>query len=261
MTRIDNRYVEQLLADVAAAGWESTAGRELLTVHAPMLARSVSARWSGTAGESLERDLVSRIWETWRGLILRDRLENAVAIARNAAKRAAPHTAAMAESGVGSERTRGLVAAVRDGKVGRRTEIPLTMASGHGIETAGESMPRWAVVLGVLLVKEGWAWPRPALSCIADVMATVTDTGRRRRSPMAGHDTGVPAETWGALELLVFGGGPGSLRYRRAPSAQSVWAFHGDHGLRANSEMIRVARSAVAGKATRAGRAWLAVSA
>jgi hypothetical protein len=68
MTRINNKHVETLLANVAVSGWESTAGQELLTIHAPRLVRNVSAAWSRTAGESLERDLVSRVWEVWRSL-------------------------------------------------------------------------------------------------------------------------------------------------------------------------------------------------
>ncbi|MET3803937.1 hypothetical protein ABIB25_000923 [Nakamurella sp. UYEF19] len=260
MSRVDNKHVESLLHEVAVAGWESSSGRELLTVHAPMLVRNVAAAWSRTAGESLERDLVSRVWEVWRGLIMRDEIENAVQIARFAVKRSAPHTAAMAQSGIGSERTRGLVAAVRDKKVGRLSELPDTLVTSHGAASS-ESLPRWAVLLGVLLVKEGWSWPVPALGCIADVMSSVAETARRRRSPMAFHDTGVPAETWGALELLIFGGGPGGLRYRRPPSAAAVWGLHGDSGLRSDDQILRVVRAAVAGRPTRAGRPRLAVSA
>lgn len=255
--------MEALLIAVGEAGsWESKPGRELLKVHAPLIAASVAARWSRTVGANLTGALLAPIWEAWCGLIASGRFENAVAIGRKAAGRWASRAAAQAQTGVGSNLSRDLVAKVRDGQLRGKAELPATLTASQTAEpTPPDALPRWAVVVSALLAREGWSWPRPALLCVEDVLSTVSKTGRRRRSPMARHATGVPAQTWGALELLIFGGGPGSLAFRRAPSAGVVWALYGDAGLRSDPEILRVIRSAVAGRPTRAGRSWLAASA
>ena len=260
MAQSDRPRVEQLLEHIAAGdGWDgSPAGRELLRVHAPAIAKSVAARWVRTAGSDLADELLTPIWEAWTSLIASGRIENAAAVARKAALRSAALAAAQVQTGVGSDRSRDLVARVRDRQLLGRAELPIAMPAEESNSAGLEALEPWVQILGAMLARAGWSWPRPALTCLSDVLATVPSTGRRRRSPMAQHATGVPAETWGALELLVFGGGPGSLSYRRASGAKVIWSLYGGEGLRADPEIQRVVAAAVSGRATRSGRrAWL----
>ncbi|HEY7811646.1 MAG TPA: hypothetical protein VIC62_00320 [Nakamurella sp.] len=71
---------------------------------------------------------------------------------------------------------------------------------------------------------------------------------------MAAHETGVPAATWSALELLTLGSGPGCRPEARTTGVAMRIDTFGLAGVRGSSELMRIVRAAVEGRPVRTGR-------
>ena len=71
---------------------------------------------------------------------------------------------------------------------------------------------------------------------------------------MASHDTGVPAATWSALDLLTFGSGPGCAPESRTPGVSVQIDLLGAAGIRSNPKLMRIVKAAVEGRPVRTGR-------
>ncbi len=84
--------------------------------------------------------------------------------------------------------------------------------------------------------------------------AGVARSGRRCRSALAAHDTGVPAATWSALDLLTFGSGPGCQPESRTPGVSVQIDLLGAAGIRSNPALMRIVKAAVDGHPVRTGR-------
>ena len=72
----------------------------------------------------------------------------------------------------------------------------------------------------------------PPLHAVMASAAGVARSGRRCRSALAAHDTGVPAATWSALDLLIFGSGPGCQPESRTPGVSVQIDLLGAAGVR-----------------------------
>ena len=86
--------------------------------------------------------------------------------------------------------------------------------------------------LAAVLAVQGWQWPVPPLHAVMASAAGVARSGRRSRSVLAGHHTGVPAATWSALDLLIFGSGPGCQPESRTPGVSVQIDLLGAAGIR-----------------------------
>jgi hypothetical protein len=71
---------------------------------------------------------------------------------------------------------------------------------------------------------------------------------------MAAHHTGVPAATWSALDLLIFGSGPGCQPESRMSGVSVQIDLLGAAGIRGNTELMRIVAAAVSGRPVRTGR-------
>ena len=98
--------------------------------------------------------------------------------------------------------------------------------------------PSWMRTLAAVLAMQGWAWPVPALHAVTASAAGAASTSRRCRSAMAAHQTGVPAATWSALDLLTLGSGPGCRPEARAMGVAVQIDLFGVAGLRSNRELM-----------------------
>ena len=108
-----------------------------------------------------------------------------------------------AQTGVGSPTTRGLIGAIRRAEATSIEEYGSDDLLGRGGPGAGTGGAAVDAHLGRVLAAEGWRWPVPPLHAVMQSAAGVAKSGRRSRSAMASHDTGVPAATWSALGLLT----------------------------------------------------------
>ena len=108
--------------------------------------------------------------------------------------------------------------------------------------------------LAAVLALEGWRWPVPPLHAVMASAAGVARSGRRCRSVMAAHHTGIPASTWSALDLLTFGSGPGCQPECRTSGVSVQIDLLGAAGIRGNTELMRIVEAAVAGRPVRTGR-------
>jgi hypothetical protein len=114
--------------------------------------------------------------------------------------------------------------------------------------------PAWMRTLAAVLAVEGWAWPIPPLHAVMASAAGAASTARRCRSALAAHETGVPAPTWSALDLLTLGSGPGCRPEARSIGVSMQFDVLGAVGIRSNRELMRVVQAAVEGRAVRTGR-------
>lgn len=120
--------------------------------------------------------------------------------------------------------------------------------------------PKWMRTLAAVLAVEGWRWPVPPLLAVMASAAGVARSGRRCRSVLAAHDTGVPPATWSALDLLTYGSGPGCQPESRTPGVSVQIDLLGAAGVRGNQSLMRIVDAAVAGRPVRTGRQVTALS-
>lgn len=174
--------------------------------------------------------------------------------ARLAARRAYAAEAAAALTGMGSASTRGLIGAVRRDDVRPVGEF-IDVAVAASDKADGErAAPAWMRTLAAVLAMEGWTWPVSPLDAVMASAAGAASSSRRCRSAMAAHETGVPAATWSALDLLTPGSGPGCRPEARSIGVSMQFDAFGAAGVRGNRELVRVVRAAVEGRSVRTGR-------
>src|SRR6478735_3265832 len=241
-----------LLAAVAAEGWGGEAGRRAVGIMRSACRRE-AMHWIRTAGWLTDEGL-SDVWEQMDRLVRAGRFADAPGLLRVAVRRAYAAEAAAAQTGMGSASSRGLIGAVRRADlhaVGQLADASPDVESGGMEEPAA---PPWMRTLAAVLAMEGWAWPVPPLHAVMASAAGAASTSRRCRSAMAAHETGVPAATWSALDLLTVGSGPGCRpESRTTGSAVQIDTF-GPRGIRTNPELMRIVRAAVDGRPVRTGR-------
>lgn len=242
----------ELLGQVAVQGWGSDAGREALRIMQAACRRE-AAEWTRTAGWLTDEGL-SVVWEQMDRLVRAGRFADAPGLLRIAARRAYAAEAAAAQTGVGSVSSRGLIGAVRRADLHAVSQLADASADA-GPEPADEpEAPSWMRTLAAVLAMEGWAWPVPPLHGVMASAAGAASTSRRSRSAMAAHQTGVPAATWSALELLTLGSGPGCRPEARSTGVAVQIDLAGAAGIRGNPDLMRVVRAAVQGRPVRTGR-------
>ena len=245
--------LSDLLAVVATEGWGSRPGRQAVEVMR-RACRWEAARWTRTAGWLTDEGLAV-VWEQMDRLVQAGRFDDAPGLLRVVARRAYAGEAAAAQTGLGSPTTRGLIAAVRSSAAGLVGVIDVDAATPDMDETAPSLVaPPWMRTLAAVLAVQGWAWPVPPLHAVMASAAGVARSGRRSRSVMAAHHTGIPAATWSALDLLTFGSGPGCQPESRTPGVSVHIDLLGAAGIRGNQELMRIVAAAVSGRPVRTGR-------
>jgi len=250
--RAERSRLGELLGDVAVQGWGSEAGRDAIGIMQAACRRE-AAEWTRTAGWLTDEGL-SVVWEQMDRLVRAGRFADAPGLLRIAARRAYAAEAAAAQTGVGSTTSRGLIGAVRRDEIG-----PVGEYADAAITTTTEAepdltAPPWMRTLAIVLAMEGWAWPVLPLDAVMASAAGAASTSRRCRSAMAAHETGVPAATWSALDLLTLGSGPGCRPEARTTGVAMQIDTFGLAGLRSNAEVMRIVRAAVGGRQVRTGR-------
>lgn len=241
-----------LLREVKEKGWDGAAGRDVVA-HMRRLCRGEASRWTYAAGWFSDEGLAD-VWEAVNRLLVKGQFEVAPVVVRRVAQRTYAGEAAAAQTGVGTPKTRGLVGIARAQRSSRRTTteaLEALPAADNAFETAA---PVWMRVLAVMLVRDGWSYPVAALDAVVASAAVVALNGRRRQSPLAGHDTGVPAAAWSGLALLVAGSGPGCAANNRQVGAADIFARVGADGLRQDAETRRLVRGIAAGRSLRTSR-------
>lgn len=237
---------------MAVQGWDGDAGRQAIGIMQAACRRE-AAEWTRTAGWLTDEGL-SVVWEQMDRLVRAGRFADAPGLLRIAARRAYAAEAAAAQTGLGSVTSRGLVGAVRRADlhaVSQLADSPSDVAAGAADEPAA---PLWMRTLATVLAIEGWAWPVSPLHAVMASAAGAASTSRRCRSAMAAHETGVPAATWSALELLTLGSGPGCRPEARTVGIAVQIDLAGAVGVRRNRDLMRVIRAAVQGRPVRTGR-------
>lgn len=251
MRRAERSRLGELLAEVALQGWGSEAGRAAIGIMQAACRRE-AAEWTRKAGWLTDEGL-SVVWEQMDRLVRAGRFADAPGLLRIAARRAYAAEAAAAQTGVGSTTSRGLIGAVRRaevGPVGEYADAAITTTA----EEDSELTPQWMRTLAIALAMEGWAWPVLPLDAVMASAAGAASTSRRCRSAMAAHQTGVPAATWSALDLLTLGSGPGCRPEARTTGVAMQIDTFGLAGIRGNLEVMRIVRAAVGGRPVRTGR-------
>ena len=245
--------LSDLLAVVAAKGWGSAAGREAVEVMRRACRRE-AAHWTRTVGWLTDEGLAV-VWEQMDRLVQAGRFEDAPGLLRVVARRVYAGEAAAAQTGVGSPTTRGLIAAIRSSAAGSVGVVDVDAAALDADETPPSLVaPPWMRTLAAVLAVQGWRWPVPPLHAVMASAAGVARSGRRSRSVMAAHRTGIPAATWSALDLLTFGSGPGCQPESRTPGVSVQIDLLGAAGIRGNQELMRIVAAAVSGRPVRTGR-------
>lgn len=242
----------ELLSLVAEEGWGSNAGRDAIGIMQAACRRE-AAEWTRIAGWLTDEGL-SVVWEQMDRLVGAGRFADAPGLLRIAARRAYAAEAAAAQTGVGSTTSRGLIGAVRRDEVGpvgayADAAIPATVEADPEL-----TAPTWMRTLAIVLAMEGWAWPVRPLDAVMASAAGAASTSRRSRSAMAAHETGVPAATWSALDLLTLGSGPGCRPEARTTGVAMQIDTFGLAGIQRNAEVMRIVRAAVKGRPVRTGR-------
>ena len=245
--------LSDLLRAVASQGWGSAAGREAVEVMRRACRRE-AAHWTRTAGWLTDEGLAV-VWEQMDRLVKAGRFDDAPGLLRVVVRRAYAGEAAAAQTGVGSPTTRGLIAAIRSSAASPVGVIDVDAATPDMDEMPPPLVaPPWMRTLAAVLAVEGWRWPVPPLHAVMASAAGVARSGRRCRSVMAAHHTGIPAATWSALDLLTFGSGPGCQPESRTPGVSVQIDLLGAAGIRGNAELMRIVDAAVSGRPVRTGR-------
>ena len=246
-----------LLREVATDGWNSPAGTQAVTVM-QRACRREAMRWTWTAGWMTDEGLADT-WEQMDRLMRSGRFEDAPGLLTKVVRRAYAGEAAAVQTGMGSASTRGLVAAVTHSDARWITELDDEEPAADRGES-GAQAPPWMRTLAAVLAVEGWQWPVPPLHAVMASAACVVRSGRKSRSALAGHHTGVPVATWSALDLLIFGSGPGCEVESRTPGVAVQIDLLGAAGVRSNRSLMRIVRAAVDGRPARTGRSLKAAS-
>jgi hypothetical protein len=244
--------LSDVLRAVASQGWSSAAGREAVEVMRRACRRE-AAHWTRTAGW-LTDDGLATVWEQMDHLVKTGRFEDAPGLLRVVVRRAYAGEAAAAQTGVGSPTTRGLIAAVRSSEAALIGQIGVEDSTPAVEDSPLLVAPPWMRTLAAVLAVQGWRWPVPPLHAVMASAAGVARSGRRCRSVMAAHHTGIPAATWSALDLLTFGSGPGCQPESRTPGVSVQIDLLGAAGIRGNQEWMRIVAAAVSGRPVRTGR-------
>ena len=241
-----------LLRVVASQGWGSAAGREAVEVMRRACRRE-AAHWTRTAGWLTDEGLAI-VWEQMDRLVKSGRFDDAPGLLRVVVRRAYAGEAAAAQTGVGSPTTRGLISAIRSSAATPIEQIDVEDSTPAPEDSAPLVAPPWMRTLAAVLAVEEWRWPVPPLHAVMASAAGVARSGRRCRSVMAAHHTGIPAATWSALDLLTFGSGPGCQPESRKPGVSVHIDLLGAAGIRSNTELMRIVAAAVSGRPVRTGR-------
>ena len=241
-----------LLAQVAGDGWNSPAGRSAIEIMR-RACRQEARHWTRTAGWLTDEGLAT-VWEQMHRLVQTGRFDDASGLLRVVVKRAYAGEAAAAQTGIGSPTTRGLIGAIRRAEAAPIEEYGSDDLLGAPDQEPELVAPPWMRTLAAVLAVEGWQWPVPPLHAVMASAADVAKSGRRSRSAMASHDTGVPAATWSALDLLTFGSGPGCAPESRTPGVSVQIDLLGAAGIRSNPKLMRIIKAAVEGRPVRTGR-------
>lgn len=242
----------ELLADVAKFGWDSGAGRDAIAILRRACRRE-AMQWTRTAGWLTDEGLAT-VWEQMDRVVRTGRYDEAPGLLRVIVRRAYAGEAAAAQTGLGSPTTRGLIGAIQRSEAGQIAELGVEDAIPALEEHPTSVAPQWMRTLAAVLAVEGWRWPVPPLHAVMASAAGVARTGRRCRSVLAAHDTGVPAATWSALDLLTYGSGPGCQPESRTPGVSVQIDLLGAAGVRGNQSLMRIVDAAVAGRPVRTGR-------
>jgi len=245
-------WLGDLLRAVASQGWGSAAGREAVEVMRRACRRE-AAQWTRTAGWLTDEGL-GVVWEQMDRLVKGGRFDDAPGLLRVVVRRAYAGEAAAAQTGVGSPTTRGLIEAIRSSAATPIGQIGVEDTTPAPEDSAPLVAPPWMRTLAAVLAVQGWAWPVPPLHAVMASAAGVARSGRRCRSVMAAHHTGVPAATWSALDLLTFGSGPGCQPESRTPGVSVQIDLLGAAGIRGNAELMRIVAATVSGRPVRTGR-------
>ncbi|MGS0686509.1 hypothetical protein ACVBEQ_15415 [Nakamurella sp. GG22] len=249
---VNDRLIS-LLAVVADEGWGSDAGRQAVGIMQSACRRE-AAQWTRRAGWLTDEGLAV-VWEQIDRLVRLGRFADAPGLLKVAVRRAYAAEAAAAQTCMGSASTRGLIGAVRDAVVGPVSELADDAVATEPDPHAGRiGAPAWMRTLATVLAMEGWSWPVPALHAVMASAAGAASSSRRCRSAMAAHETGVPAATWSALDLLTLGSGPGCRPESRTTGSAVQIDMFGPAGIRSNPELMRIVLAAVKGRSVRTGR-------
>jgi len=246
------RPLSAALAEVAEQGWNSVPGREAIEIMRRACWQE-ARHWTRTAGWLTDEGLAT-VWEQMHRLVQTRRFDDAPGLLRVVVKRAYAGEAAAAQTGVGSPTTRGLIGAIRRAEATSIEEYGSDDVIGAADEQQELAAPPWMRTLAAVLAVEGWRWPVPPLHAVMASAAGVAKSGRRSRSAMASHDTGVPAATWSALDLLTFGSGPGCAPESRTSGVSVQIDLFGAAGIRSNPTVKRIITAAVEGRPVRTGR-------
>ncbi|AZI57176.1 hypothetical protein EH165_02400 [Nakamurella antarctica] len=236
-------------------GWDSAAGVEVLALVRSRVRRA-ETQWIHTAGDLGEAS-VSEVWEELdRWVRSGADTDPGPILTAQARKKTAAHAAA-AQTGMGSSRTKGLVALAKERAI-MLTELSAADQLCERDLTPTEHLgcPLWMQTVTLMLTKAGWNWPiLPDDALIAAVEQAVYGH-RRARSSLVRHGTGLPAGVWSALELLVDGSAP-SCRIQTAwvPPIQT-FAIAGVDAVSSCREVRRLVAAAVAGAPSRTGKDW-----
>ena len=244
--------LSSLLAVVAGDGWGSAAGNQAIRIMRSVCRRE-AVHWRHKAGWLTDEGLAP-VWEQMDRLVRAGRFDDAPGLLRVAVRRAYAAEAAAMQTCMGSASTRGLIGAVRRDDVRPVGEFTDETLAASGEADGERAVPAWMRALAAVLAMEGWAWPVSPLDAVVASAVGAASTSRRCRSAMAAHETGVPAATWSALDLLTLGSGPGCRPEARSIGVSMQFDAFGPSGVRGNRELMRVVRAAVGGHPVRTGR-------
>lgn len=256
------RGLRELLVELDSehARWNGVSGRAAVATIV-RVCRAEAPNWLRRAGH-LGDVGVGPAWEALAGWLKSDRSVDPMAILRRTVQRVYAAEAAAVELGAGDpvRRPKLLVQQVREAHAPRRADVDLSLrAAADQVSWSGPvDRPAWLQVTAALLVASGWRHPQPAGECLAAMAAETSCSGRRSASALARRATGVPAATWSALALLAAGSGPGCAPERAWPGVPAIYAVGGAEAVRESTEVRRIIKGAVEGRAVRSGRAWLA---
>lgn len=253
-----------LLETVDSVGWNGPAGRAVLELLRRE-SRREAARWVRQAG-SLDEAAVAAGWETADEWLRSDRSQDPIGWVRRTVRRVMEAEAGAVQTGMGDPvQRRKLVKALADMRAvdpsrtmirSMRAELDesLTASLDAGEPSVPADQPAWLPVIARMLQRAGWAWPQSALTCLQAVWMATASGRKRSASAFTLPATGVPAETWSALALLVAGSGPGCKAAHRWPGARGVHKGGKSQAICESPEVRRIVRHAVAGSAVRSSR-------
>jgi hypothetical protein len=237
-------------------GWTGDEGAAVFK-HFGQLCDAAIVRWRAGAGGLLGRDGVSMLWEYVTELFATyEDVEDFPRYLQSYVNRIYVGQAAAAQTGMGSPLRRGLA------DVAKQSQPLLGDAALEDLPAPDpdDESRRWLHLGTQLLEDAGWAWPIPAELALDAASGCGVDgrrpsgAGAARRSPLAAHPTGVPADTWAALELLALGSSAGCEPEHRWPGLILMTETMTDQQIITDRNVLRIVHAAVAGKAARTGR-------